>query len=255
MYLNSYHFVVHGQPTSNSIYFKIPFRFDQPRNEQKFTGREGILYEINERLRVVDRKIEPRQVVLIGTGGIGKTQIAIEYVHRHHDEFSAVFWIDATSLATTSRSFDAAAKIILEHIQRKHLEEIPAYRLFLDKVIRPIEPLNATAFVSSKEGGNHKIVDAVKGWFLESGNHNWLLVFDNLDDLESFQIRNYIPHGQWGSILLTSRRPESGITWPNITVGEMNETESLELLRKSANIRVEFSQEGQYNKTTFWVLC
>jgi len=37
-------------------------------------------------------------LALHGLGGVGKTQIALEYVYRHALEYSAVFWIGAEAV-------------------------------------------------------------------------------------------------------------------------------------------------------------
>ena len=36
-------------------------------------------------------------VVLYGLGGIGKTQLAIEYIKRHKEKYTAVFWLNANN--------------------------------------------------------------------------------------------------------------------------------------------------------------
>ncbi|KAH8689788.1 hypothetical protein GQ44DRAFT_229967 [Phaeosphaeriaceae sp. PMI808] len=47
-----------------------------------------------------------RKVVVIhGLGGIGKTQLAVEFARKHHRRFSAVFWLDGSSEASLKQSF------------------------------------------------------------------------------------------------------------------------------------------------------
>ena len=70
--------------------FIVPF----PRNTD-FVGRDGDL----ARLRVTLSGPGPvgiRPAGLTGMGGIGKTQLAVEYVYRHKDDYpDGIFWIDA----------------------------------------------------------------------------------------------------------------------------------------------------------------
>jgi hypothetical protein len=42
--------------------------------------------------------------VLHGSGGMGKTQPAVEFARRHHRRFSLVFWLDGRSEDTLMRS-------------------------------------------------------------------------------------------------------------------------------------------------------
>ena len=51
-------------------------------------------------------------------------------------------------------------------------------------------------------------MEAVKQWFTALENTNWLLVLDNLDDLQSFDIEDYIPSCSHGTVIITSWRPE-----------------------------------------------
>jgi hypothetical protein len=63
-----------------------------PRNP-RFTGRDSMLTELRRRLRAA----QPALVVqaLYGLGGVGKTQLAIEYAHRFAADYQGVWWIDA----------------------------------------------------------------------------------------------------------------------------------------------------------------
>ncbi|RPB20143.1 hypothetical protein L211DRAFT_743785, partial [Terfezia boudieri ATCC MYA-4762] len=44
-------------------------------------------------------------IVLYGTGGMGKTQLALEYIHQHYKDHSSVIWVNAASSQTTILGF------------------------------------------------------------------------------------------------------------------------------------------------------
>lgn len=44
-------------------------------------------------------------VVLHGLGGIGKTQLAIEYIRRHKEKYTAIFWLNANDQDSLKLSF------------------------------------------------------------------------------------------------------------------------------------------------------
>ena len=44
-------------------------------------------------------------VVLYGLGGIGKTQLAIEYIRRHKEKYTAIFWLNANNQDSLKLSF------------------------------------------------------------------------------------------------------------------------------------------------------
>ncbi|NGO13229.1 hypothetical protein G5C60_37950 [Streptomyces sp. HC44] len=60
-----------------------------PRRNPRFTGRDELLEQVNEAL--LSRPDEA--VTLTGAAGVGKTQLAIEYVHRYRDEYDTVVWV------------------------------------------------------------------------------------------------------------------------------------------------------------------
>jgi tetratricopeptide (TPR) repeat protein len=128
-----------------------------------FTGRSELLEQIRTDLNANHRQ------AIYGLGGIGKTQIAVEYAYRHRDDYSAVFWVFADSAQSISTEFIKIAKML----------DLPGHDLHEQAVI----------------------VGAVKRWFGEKDG--WLLI---LDDVESAEvIRPFLPPQSCGHVLLTSR--------------------------------------------------
>ena len=63
-----------------------------PARVRGFTGRAELLAELEAGLRSGGTTVVQ---TVTGMGGIGKTTAAIEYAHRHHDEFDIAWWIPA----------------------------------------------------------------------------------------------------------------------------------------------------------------
>jgi CO dehydrogenase nickel-insertion accessory protein CooC1 len=75
----------------------------------RFTGRESELSRLEKLLSHTGRTT---QVAITGLGGVGKTQLAIELVHRaiaKHKDYS-VFWISATDPESLHQSYLSIAK-------------------------------------------------------------------------------------------------------------------------------------------------
>ena len=79
----------------------------------------------------------------------------------------------------------------------------------------------------------NQVVSAVREWLNRSGNTSWLLVFDNVDDLETFGISDFFPNSASGNIILTSRRSECSRLGEGWELNVMQEEESITLLSKS----------------------
>lgn len=69
--------------------------FNLPPRNKKFTGRENHLREIKSNLSNFNLGIITQSI--IGTGGIGKTQLATEYTYRaiENKEYDAILWLSA----------------------------------------------------------------------------------------------------------------------------------------------------------------
>src|SRR3954467_8289532 len=84
-----------GPPSAGRRGFagRLPAVWKVPPRNPRFTGRDGMLAELRRRLHAE----EPTLVVqaLYDLGGVGKTQLAIEYAHRFAADYDLVWWLDA----------------------------------------------------------------------------------------------------------------------------------------------------------------
>jgi hypothetical protein len=75
-----------------------------------FTGREDVIGMMETALlyqggKKSESQRARRSCVLHATGGLGKTQIALEFTHRYIDLFTHVFWVHAETEAVLANSF------------------------------------------------------------------------------------------------------------------------------------------------------
>ena len=71
-----------------------------------FIGREPVLTQLQEVLAAHGR------AALSGLGGVGKTQTAVEYAHRHLDEYAYAFWATARSREALLSSYVTIASLL-----------------------------------------------------------------------------------------------------------------------------------------------
>src|SRR4051794_9025413 len=68
----------------------LPAVWRVPPRNPRFTGRDGMLAELRRRLRAGEGTLTVQ--ALYGLGGVGKTQLAIEYAHRFAADYDLVWW-------------------------------------------------------------------------------------------------------------------------------------------------------------------
>ena len=119
---------------------------------------------------------------IFGLGGVGKTQIAIEYAHQcvKKDTYKDAIWILSAETEETLRA---------------------SCLKFAEKLGLIPEGISKALNFSTET-----ISDRLKAWL--SSHSSWLLVFDNVEKREI--IKPYIPGVQTGDILITTRIREVG---------------------------------------------
>jgi tetratricopeptide (TPR) repeat protein len=181
-----------------------------------FTGREAILERLHNHFSRAATAALTQPPAITGLGGIGKTQIAIEYAYRYREEYQYVLWVNATEPITLAEGFVQIARVL----------QLPL----------------------KEEQDQNLVVEAVKQWL---ANHDgWLLILDNADDLNLAS--EFLPTMGKGHMLLTTRDAATG-SLANFEVDKMEKRESMELLLQRAKIltaHAPLSQASEADQTT-----
>jgi hypothetical protein len=151
---------------------------------ERFIGRDTDLLNLWDLLSPEVSKSR-KIAVLQGLGGLGKTQLAIHFVLRYKEEFSAIFWVNGKTRETACQSMAS------------FLAKLPG--------------------VECQETDDQNVEEQavrVLSWLSQASNSKWLLVFDNVDgccpsgdpDADHYDITEFFPAAHHGSILITTRQ-------------------------------------------------
>lgn len=178
-------------PSHNNVpYRRNPF----------FTGRQQLFRQLHAMFDPKQAMTFTNSCALIGLGGIGKTQIALEYIYRYAHQYAAIFWIAAETQESLLSSFASVADL-----------------------------LNP----SEKPAGNHcHVITSVQSWF--HAHRNWLLVFDNVEDFGI--VKPFLPVSAQGSLLLTTRLQALGEFAQRLDIEQMMLEEGIEFLLRRAKL-------------------
>ncbi|MFD0665983.1 FxSxx-COOH system tetratricopeptide repeat protein [Thermocatellispora tengchongensis] len=134
-----------------------------------FTGRNATLETLRNELLGSNKAVVLPQA-LYGLGGVGKTQVALEYAHRFAADYDVVWWISAEQRDLISPQLAELARQMGLPVTDSVVETAEAAR----DALRRGEPWS-----------------------------RWLLIFDNAEDPED--IEPFLPGGGFGHVIVTSR--------------------------------------------------
>ncbi len=169
-----------------------------PRNSF-FTGRDEILTRLHTQLLAGQASALSQTQAISGLGGIGKTQIAVEYAYRFHKDYQIVLWARAETTEALTSSYVMIATLLNLPEQKEQEQEIT--------------------------------VQAVKTWL--QTHSGWLLILDNADDLSL--VPAFLPPALGGHLLLTTRASIVGHLASRLEVDTLSvEQGALFLLRRAS---------------------
>ena len=200
--------------------FNLKFHLANVPSIHYFEGRETYLQRLADtllpELHLSQRKLE----IVSGLGGIGKTQLAIQFAKSHEDKFSSTFFIDSHSQESVSRAF-----------------------LDIHLLLWGESDKQASGIADEPKLPETRMIGEVLDWFCLDGNTGWLLIFDNVDrqpsDPDGINITAYFPPCNRGSILITTRLNPLEVDMlskPQILLQPMSHDESSSLLDHYTNM-------------------
>src|SRR3954467_3800053 len=168
----------------------LPGVWRGPLRNPRVTGRDGMLAELRRRLHTDEATLVVQ--ALYGLGGVGKTQLALEYAHRFAADYDVVWWVDAEQPVLIPDQLATLATKL----------GVPAALTVADTVDRLMAELRR--------------------------QERWLLIFDNAE--RPADIAEYLPGGT-GHVLITSRYPAWGALGGRLEVDVLTRPETIALLR------------------------
>ena len=184
-----------------------------------FTGRNDLLDHLQRQFVRSEAEqpttLQPATLTqsqaIKGLGGIGKTQIALEYAYRARERgrYTHTLWISASSEEVVLSSFAS-----------------------LKNWVPDLAP--------AEESDQRALIDKALRW-LEQCPDPWLLIYDNADDITFLPA--YLPKEGPGSILFTTRASAVGALAPSLEVDVLPLSDAIQLLLRRAGWQNDATRE------------
>ena len=169
-----------------------------------FRGREEVIAQLWRQLQSGPTMALCQPRAISGLGGVGKTQVALEYAYRHAQDYRAVFWTRADSRdALVAGYFQIALALSLPERDER------------DQTV---------------------LIAAVKSWLRQ--HSGWLVILDNADELAL--LREFLPAPTTGRLLLTTRAQALGQLATRIDIETLDaDAAALLLLRRAGLLALD----------------
>jgi hypothetical protein len=158
-----------------------------PSKNNVFICRESYLQAIQASLLkpAIHSKCNNNVLQLIGIGGVGKTQLASEYCHRHFGSaYGLVVFVRAETPA-----------IIASELRRFAVDMgmLDSSKSFEDDTVEMEQDTPSATDETANDLDDVEVIELVKRK-LSKSRYRWLLVFDNMDDIS--RLPQYLPRGR-----------------------------------------------------------
>jgi MinD-like ATPase involved in chromosome partitioning or flagellar assembly len=172
-----------------------------PTRNANFTGRDNDLRKLRDELRA-RRVAVVLPLTIHGLGGVGKTQLALEYVHRFKADYDIIWWMNCAA----AQYVDASLADLGQRMREQLSVDVP------------------------EEGGISEVVQKVLQLLNEGrAGQRWLLVYDNAEDID--ELRKLLPSSH-GHVLITSRNERWLDLGRSLPVNVFKREESIAHLRR-----------------------
>ena len=172
-----------------------------PARNANFTGRDQDLRKLRDELRSGGVAIV-LPLTVHGLGGVGKTQIALEYAHRFRADYDVIWWMNCGQ----SQYVDASLADLGQRMRQTFDAAVP------------------------EEGGVTEVAQQVLHFLGEGrADKRWLLVYDNAEDIG--EVRDLLP-SSGGHVLITSRNGDWAALGNSLKVDVFKREESISHLRR-----------------------